>query len=423
MKDQRFVKLQGLVKDENITVIRGKYNATHRVSVWSLVVGDVVLLETGQRVPADCIIISAVDLRVDEEPEDDNVQQKAKAAREDDGDPFLKCDSLVVRGTCKALVAAVGQYSSRGKYATSISEQLNKVTALQTKLKNLSGQFNIFAILSAFLVLIILITMTVIESVYAGNSAKFDADGAEIPNKKSVADVIFSKLPQHINLVVVLIVVAVPEGLPMTVGISLAFSVMRMFKERILVRKLESPEQLGGCDEIVCGKTACITQNDMKVNFFILEGNKIKNSRKDTFLNCELAPDTIELVKNSILYNCSAQIEMEGTQYVPHGNGTEVGLLKFLQDADVPVHTLIQQKLGHVKATIPFSSDNKLSACAVEQQGRDGQVSVAIYIKGAPEEIFRLCQQTLTEGGIVDMNGPAQNDNQLQQTIAEDLEH
>jgi hypothetical protein len=51
----------------------------------------------------------------------------------------------------------------------------------------------------------------------------------------------------------------------------------------------------------------------MKVNFFILEGNKIKNSRKDTFLNCELAPDTIELVKNSILYNCSAQIEMEGT--------------------------------------------------------------------------------------------------------------
>lgn len=58
---------------------------------------------------------------------------------------------------------------------------------------------------------------------------------------------------------------------------------------------------------------------------------------------------------------------MEKTQYVPNGNGTEVGLLKFLQDADVPVHVLIQNKLGHVRATIPFSSDNKLSACAVEQ--------------------------------------------------------
>jgi len=79
----------------------------------------------------------------------------------------------------------------------------------------------------------------------------------------------------------------------------------------------------------------------MKVSYFLLEGNQIKNSRKDTFLHCELAPETIELVKDSILYNCSAQIEMESTKYVPTGNGTEVGLLKFLQDADVPVHMLI----------------------------------------------------------------------------------
>jgi len=84
--------------------------------------------------------------------------------------------------------------------------------------------------------------MTVIETVYAGSSAKFNPDGSEVKNKKNVAEVIFSKLPQHINLVIVFIVVAVPEGLPMTVGISLAFSVMRMFKDRILVRKLEAPE-------------------------------------------------------------------------------------------------------------------------------------------------------------------------------------
>jgi hypothetical protein len=72
--------------------------------------------------------------------------------------------------------------------------------------------------------------MTVIESAYAGNLDEFDKDGNPNPNKATVATVIFGKLPQHINLVVVLIVVAVPEGLPMTVGISLAFSVMRMFK-------------------------------------------------------------------------------------------------------------------------------------------------------------------------------------------------
>lgn len=102
---------------------------------------------------------------------------------------------------------------------------------------------------------------------------------------------------------------------------------------------------------------------------------------------------------------------MENTVYTPHGNGTEVGLLRFLQDAEVPVHVLIQNKLGHVRATIPFNSDNKLSACAVEQQSRDGQVSVAIYIKGAPEEIMRLCHTTLIESGIRDMNELANNDN------------
>jgi len=116
----------------------------------------------------------------------------------------------------------------------------------------------------------------------------------------------------------------------MTVGISLAFSVMRMFEDGILIRKLCAPEQLGQCDEVLCGKTATLTKNDMKVSFMILEGNQIKNSRKDTFMNCELAVDTIELVKSSIVYNCSANIEMQGTKYVPTGNGTEVGLLKFL---------------------------------------------------------------------------------------------
>ena len=107
-------------------------------------------------------------------------------------------------------------------------------------------------------------------------------------------------------MVAVYIVVAVPEGLPMTVGISLAFSVMRMFKDGILIRKLEAPEQLGACDELLCGKTATLTSNDMKVSYMILEGNQIKNSRKDTFLHCELAPETIDLIKSSILYNCSA---------------------------------------------------------------------------------------------------------------------
>lgn len=69
-------------------------------------------------------------MKVDEHPEDDNVQQKPKGARESNGDPFLRSESLVVKGTCKAVVAAVGANSSRGKFANNIAEQLNKVTSL-----------------------------------------------------------------------------------------------------------------------------------------------------------------------------------------------------------------------------------------------------------------------------------------------------
>lgn len=104
-------------------------------------------------------------------------------------------------------------------------------------------------------------------------SADKKPDGTDNTNKKNAADILFSKLPQHVNLVVVLIVVAIPEGLPLTVGVSLAFSVMKMYKDGILVRKLDAPEKLAGCEEILCGKTATITTNDMKVAYFYLEGN------------------------------------------------------------------------------------------------------------------------------------------------------
>lgn len=72
-KDKRFVELQSLVKDENITVIRGKFHCTMSVNVWELVAGDIVLLETGMRVPADCIIIESSDMKVDESPEDEEI--------------------------------------------------------------------------------------------------------------------------------------------------------------------------------------------------------------------------------------------------------------------------------------------------------------------------------------------------------------
>jgi len=107
--------------------------------------------------------------------------------------------------------------------------------------------------------------------------------------------------------------------------------------DKILVRKLDAPEKMGEIEEIIIGKTGTITQADMKVAKFWCEDSTIINSRKNTILNCELAQISVERIKESILYNCDSRVEMDSTNFIPVGNPTEVGLLKFLQDADIPI--------------------------------------------------------------------------------------
>lgn len=126
-------------------------------------------------------------------------------------------------------------------------------------------------------------------------------------------------------------VVSIPEGLPLTIGISLAFSVKKMYAQKILVRKLDAPEKMAGVTDMCVGKTGTITKGNMEVKTFYCEQRQIKNSRKNTLLHCDLSEATVERIKEAILYNCEARVEMDATTYVPVGNnGTEVGLLKFL---------------------------------------------------------------------------------------------
>jgi Ca2+-transporting ATPase len=395
-KDRRFVQIQSMAKDEEMTVIRGKHHATMKVNVWKLVVGDVLLLDTGMRIPADCLVISSSDLRVDESPEDEETQQLEKAAFDGrSGDPFLKADSLIIRGRAKALVCCVGANSTRGAFMKGVADDLNTNTPLQNKLKNLANQFSKYALLSSFVVLAILITLAIVETIVGGEATL----EANVKEGKGAAGIIFSKIPKHINLAVVLLIVSIPEALPLTVGVSLAFSVMKMYGDGILIRKLDAPERLAGCEELCCGKTATLTENNMKVSYFYLQGQQIKNSRKDTFLHCELDPQTIELVKDSIVYNSTAEVELGDTQYVATGNGTEVGLLRFLQDSDIPIQDLTEEKQAYIRATIPFSSENKFSAVAVEHPSKPGQI--ALYIKGAPEVIMAMCPNALGPGGVM----------------------
>jgi Ca2+-transporting ATPase len=366
-------------KEDSVPVIRGKFGATQSISIWSLVVGDIVLLSAGTRIPADCFVIEQTNLEVTDK--DGQKNQKFAAPDNEDSevpqgqeDCFLYADTMISKGMCKAIVVSVGSKCSRGSKHDIID--LDEDTPLQTKLKNLTNTFTFTAIITAGIIFVLRIIMMSITA-------------ANLDENKSVAGHVIRGLTQSLNYMVVIAVVSIPEGLPLAVGVSLAFSVMTMHRDNLLVRKLDAPEKMGAIEEIICGKSGTVTTGRMKVAIMHVQGMDVNNTRKDTLLNCKLSPRIIELLEQSIMYNTEARVEMDDTTYQPVGNDTEVSLLKFLQDAEIPVHLKIQKKLGNVRAHIPFAPEDGRSIIAVLSSDE----FVNIYVKGAPEVVVGLCDK------------------------------
>jgi Ca2+ transporting ATPase len=203
----------------------------------------------------------------------------------------------------------------------------------------------------------------------------------------------------NLTLALIVLIVAIPEGIPMTIGISLAYSVIAMYeKDNLIVRDLTAPEQLGLIDEIALGKTGTMTTEEMSVVSFYIQNQNHMNSRKDSLNNCHILEDILEKIHESIVWNSSAYIEMtENSFYVPIGNGTEVSLLKWLQDAEIPVHEMMQEKADNVLFALPFDSNLKRSIVAVRHPRMEN--TVRIYIKGAPEVVVPKCQYHYRETG------------------------
>ena len=159
-------------------------------------------------------------------------------------------------------------------------------------------------------------------------------------------DAFVKKLIDCFIVSLILLIVAIPEGLPMTVAISLAYSVLQMNDDdNLLVRDLNAVETVGQITDLCLGKTGTMTTEEMQVVSFYTQNMHVLNSRKNTFLNCDLDQRIIAKIVGSVGFNSSAYIQMsKNSFYVPVGNGTEVSLIKWLQAAEIPVHEIMQQK-------------------------------------------------------------------------------
>lgn len=389
VKDKKFIQLQSLIRDQEVAIIRGKFGSTHTYSVWDLVVGDIILLGAGDRIPADCLVVESNGLEVEEKNSEDGVVRVRKHTltnQNQNADVFLFADSIITKGTVKAVVCCVGEKSSR---KTTNDLEVDIDTTLQTKLKNLTTYFTKYAFFSSIIIFVLQVMMMIISV------STIQTDG---PNGESAAAVFFKKISRLANFAVVLWITSVPEGLPLVTGISLAFSVMKMYADNLLVKKLDAPEKLGLIEEICIGKTGTLTNAQMKVTQFHCDKPTeiIKNSRKNTFFHCELSEQAKLLVQESILFNCEARVEMQNLTYEAVGNPTEATLLRFLQDAEVPVHLHIQKKLGNTLAHQPFNSTLKRSMTVI--RSIENPSLVTIYMKGAPEEVLKYCQFQMIGG-------------------------
>ena len=256
-------------------------------SVYDLAVGDVVILELGDRVPADCILIESTDVEVNESYYNEGrlTQVKKEVCNEDNfhqsPDPFLKSQSLLYKGSCKALVAAVGSYSCREDAEGDLTMMglSDFKTTLQERLERVSIQFTKYALYCS-LVITVAATVHLIITIMTGPDATL----------------VVGKIGHILTLCIAILIVCIPEGLPIAVQIALAYSVRRMKEEMVLVKNIESLEIMGGVEEICTGKTATLTKNEMTVNMFYTQQRQINNSKKNTFMNSELFEHVTKLL-------------------------------------------------------------------------------------------------------------------------------
>lgn len=379
--NKKFDLLNAVNEETLVKVIRaGKVREIPRKDV---VVGDIIILETGEEIPADGELIEALSLQVNEsnltgEP----VVEKTTNEAEFDLEATYS-SNLVMRGTTVVdghgmmKVIKVGDATEIGKVARQSTEQSTEPTPLNiqlTKLANLIGKVGFTIAIATFLIF-------VTKDLYHYIGAN------EINGWRSYVDIAQIVL-KYFMMAVTLIVVAVPEGLPMSVTLSLALNMRRMLATNNLVRKMHACETMGAITVICTDKTGTLTQNLMQVHepkFYALKEAKVLG---DDFTS-KLVSEGISVNSTAFLEDSEEQGKLKGV-----GNPTEVALLLWLNSLGRD-YLAIREK-SKVIDQLTFSTERKYMATLVHS-GQTGKK--VLYIKGAPEIVLSKCKEVVLSDG------------------------
>lgn len=303
------------------------------VNVEEIVPGDLIVLEAGSKIPADCYLVESRDLQVNEAALTGESLPIVKTTDPDDRQIYF--GTVVVSGRGKAIVSKTGLKTKFGSIATTLSNIEEEKTVFETSLEGIAKKVSVFAIALA----IILFAVRFLQG---------------------------SPLQENFFTSIALMVAAVPEGLPSVITLTLALGVRRMYKQKALIRRLGSIQDLGAVTVICTDKTGTITKNEMRVQ-------KIDSAKNET-----------ALMETAVLCN-SASLVPKDSGFDILGDTTEGALLLWAQDQGASPENLRSE--GKLLDEVPFSLDTRMMITAWQMGTKK-----TIHVKGAPETTLNLCK-------------------------------
>ena len=357
---KKFNVLTALGEESPVKVRRG--GKVVEIARKDVVVGDVVIIEVGDEIPADGTLVESTDLQIDESSlTGEPIITKHADPEKNDGEatyPSSKVlrSTMVMNGRGTFQVTEVGDATEIGKVSRASTEMTSVKTPLNMqldKLAKLISKFGIGISVAAFVI-------------FLGRDIILDTNGVWASGDwLQMAIVVLN----YFMMAVTLIVMAVPEGMPMAVTLSLALNMRRMLKNNNLVRKLHACETMGAVTVICTDKTGTLTQNKMQV------ADMKKYVDDDT------------LFGSSIALNTTAHLDTEGGKGI--GNPTEIALLLWLEKNGTDYRALRREE--DIEEQLPFSTERKYMATVGKVAGKR-----VLMVKGAPEIIASMCD--LSEG-------------------------
>ncbi|KAG2501673.1 hypothetical protein HYH03_000176 [Edaphochlamys debaryana] len=372
-KELQFQKLNALKDVIEIKVTRnGKQVLVPNSEV---VVGDVLFLDTGDKIIADGIVIDSQGLVIDEASltgESDPIKKDAAS------DPWIRSGTTVNEGSGHMLVLAVGPNSEWGKTMALVAEAGDEQTPLQEQLTDVAAKVSKAGVLVAVVVfLALLIKWLIIHK--GGDASKINDNGPL----------------QFLLYAITITVVSIPEGLPLAVTLTLAYSMKKMMKDNNFVRVLSACETMGGATAICSDKTGTLTENRMTV----VEGWFAGQSYSQVPTPAELTPGLLELLQwNCAMNNKAFLVDQENGTVDFVGNRTECALLILLRKLGIDYKACREQRESDQIKLYGFSSARKMASVLLREKSGD----LKLYNKGAAEWVLRRCKALLRPDGSLE---------------------